>query len=107
VASTAVVATGATAGVAAVVAAVVAADFLAFFSAGAAATGAATGAATTGAATAGAAAFFETVFLEAGAEEVVFIITEAVEVFMAGIRTFNKNGHSIFEATFAGAIFLW
>ena len=81
----------------------VAAFFATAFFAGAATTGAATGAATTGAATTGttvlASAFLETVFLEVAGVE-AFIILEAVEVFMAGIRIMYIIMESIFDPTF-------
>jgi hypothetical protein len=59
----------------------------------------ATGAATTGVAATGVAVvvFLETV-LDLGAE--AFIILEAVELFMAGIRTIKKCLESIFDPTF-------
>jgi hypothetical protein len=58
-----------------------------------------TGVVTTGVVTTvGAVVFLDTVFLEAGAE--VFIILEAVELFMAIIRTFFCAMESIFGPSF-------
>ena len=71
--------------------------FLATFALGAAAAGAAaTGAAETGAGATSTATFLETVFVvfvAAGVAEL--IITDAVEVFMAGIRSTGAAGDSI------------
>jgi voltage-gated potassium channel Kch len=58
-----------------------------------------TGVDTTGATTVVGAVFLETVFLEAGVEA-AFIILEAVEVFMAGIRIVKRCLESIFEPLF-------
>jgi hypothetical protein len=63
-----------------------------------------TGAATTGVVATGAAGVVVAVFLETGLavleEAEVFIILEAVEEFMAGIRTIKKCVESIFDPTF-------
>jgi hypothetical protein len=58
----------------------------------------ATGAATTGVAATGVVVVFLETVLDLGAE--AFIILEAVELFMAGIRTIKKCLESIFDPTF-------